>query len=233
MFGKKKCSRCNKKIDKNFDFCPHCASPMKRKEDYGLLGKSDDVNELNNMIGNNLTGGFGNSMIDGIFKSAMKMVEKEMQNLHREEMNLNKTQRIPNPKTNFELFVNGKKVNLPGNIAGVQIEEIPGGIPQSGAIRTPKQKMPKVSDETLEKSAKLPRKEAKSRVSRTAERVIYELETPNLSSLNNVLVNQLENSIEIKAYTDKTVYFKNIPIKLPLMQYSIKPDGKLVLEFKA
>jgi len=232
MFGKKKCSRCNKKIDKNFDFCPFCANPIKNKNEYGLLGKSDDVNELNNMLGNRLMGGLGNSIMDGVFKSAMKIVEKEMQNLHREEMNLNKIQKSPNLKTNFELFVNGKKVNLPGNIAGVQIEEMP-GTTKSGAIKSPKQKMPKISNEILEKSAKLPRKEAKSRVSRTAEKVIYELETPNLSSLNNVLVNQLENSIEIKAYTDKVVYFKNIPIKLPLMQYSIKQDGKLILEFKA
>jgi len=114
------------------------------------------------------------------------------------------------------------------------VQEMNGNGMNNANAKIPKQstqKIPKVSEETLKKSVKLPRKEAKTKLMRTAERVIYELNTPGIESLNNVLVNKLENSIEIKAYTDNAVYFKTLSIKLPLMQYSIK-DDKLVFEFK-
>jgi hypothetical protein len=79
---------------------------------------------------------------------------------------------------------------------------------------------------------KLPRKEAKTTLKRFKDRVVYELETPGINSLNNVVVNKLENSIEIKIYTEKTVYIKTLAISLPLLSYSIKQD-KVLVEFKS
>jgi hypothetical protein len=227
MFGKRKCAHCNRKVEKDFDFCPYCSNPL-NKEDYGLLGKDDGFLNLNPFLGKS-TGGIGNSFMEKMMSNAIKMIEKEIQNSSIEQ-NLRRKEVNPNIQSKFELFINGKRVNLPGNISGLQIEEIPGNkitqkIPQ-------KSRIPKVSEETLKNSAKLPRKEAKSHVTRTSNKVIYELETPGLVSLNNVLVNKLESSIEIKAYTEKAVYFKTLPVKLPLMQYSLKED-KIILEFKA
>ena len=49
MFGKK-CSKCNSKVDKNHDFCPHCGKNLSSKydnEDFGFLGKNDFMNETN------------------------------------------------------------------------------------------------------------------------------------------------------------------------------------------
>ena len=240
MFGSKKCSHCNRKIKKDFEFCPYCSSPIDNKKDYGMLGKSDDLRELDEKLGRSFSSsGIGSSIFEKMIASTMKMIEKEMQksmmdNKMPKQMP-NKINQNPNLKTNFELFINGKKVNLPGNIAGIQIEEV-NGIPNMNSQNQPqkklKAKMPKVSEEILEKSAKLPRKEAKSKVSRNSEKVIYELETPGLESVHNVLINQLENSLEVKAYTDKAVYFKNLKVKLQLLQYSLR-EGKLFLEFKA
>ena len=93
-------------------------------------------------------------------------------------------------------------------------------------------KIPQVSEETFKKSTKLPRKEPKSKLTRLKDKIVYELEIPGLNSLDKVLINKLENSIEIKAFTDKAVYIKTLPAKLPLIQYSIN-NGKLFLEFKA
>ncbi|MDP1729056.1 MAG: zinc ribbon domain-containing protein [archaeon] len=220
MFGNKKCSHCNNKIEKKFDFCPYCASPLNIKKDYGLLGNNDNVNELNNMLfsgGNKST----NSFFDKMFSSAFKMIEKEIQKISREQ--LSELDKSPN----MELFINGQKINLPANVKGVQIDK------KQTPVKKKQTKIPTVSDETLKSSVKLPRKEPKTKLIRTADKLIYEFDTPGLDSLNKVLISNLENSLEIRAYTDKVVFCKTLPIKLPLIQYSINPvEGKLILEFK-
>ena len=180
---------------------------------------------------NGLGGILGSSFMEKMMSSAFKMVEKEMQKNSMQDNEMRKTRVNRNMPSNFELFINGKKVNLPGNIEGIQIENMPENL-SADKKSSQKSRVPKVSEETMHKSAKLPRKEAKSHLTRTSDKVIYELDTPGLVSLNHVLVNKLENSIEVKAYTEKAVYFKTLPVKLPLMQYSLKED-KLVLEFKA
>lgn len=229
---KTRCSKCTKKVDKSFDFCPYCGVPMKSKEEYGLLGKSDDINELHSMFSQNLPGGVSNSIFEKMIGSAMKLIEKEMQKASLDSMRATREmqklpQHMPANNSNFELFVNGKRVNIPGNIAGLSIEEMP-------SPEAPKQnkqtKIPKVSDELIKNSAKLPRKEAKTKLIRTADKVTYELDTPGLTTLNNVLINKLEDSLEVKAYTERAVFFKTLKVKLSLARYSLRED-KLVLEF--
>jgi hypothetical protein len=234
MFGAKKirCMKCNSEVSKKFDYCPHCASPLRDlKKEYGLLGRTDDI--MDRQFEHAFSNSFSSSIFNKMLSSAVKMLNNEMikktKEMEKSEINGS------NLKNNFELYVNGRKINLPSN-AELQIEEIPF---QEESIKKPKQprsKMPqpRISEDILEKSKKLPRKEAKSSIRRTSDRVVYELSTPGLSSLNNVLINKLEDSLEIKAYTEKVVYCKLLPAKLPLVQYSINPsEGKLILEFKA
>ena len=73
---KKKCSRCERKIEKTHSFCPFCGKNLKSKndeEDFGFLGKSDFINQDNAMstIG-------GDSFMDKMIKNAMKMIEQQM-----------------------------------------------------------------------------------------------------------------------------------------------------------
>jgi len=230
MFKNKKCSKCNKNIEKKFDFCPYCANPLYDAGDYGLLGINDEMNKVHNSLGNSFAGEgmFGSSFFQKLIGGAMKAIEKEIQEIDRQEQQIKKN---PKANSNFQLYINGKPIPLPANLSGIQIEEIPAGnIPQQSKTRT--NSPPKVSDETLKNSAKLPRKEPKTKLTRFKEKVVYELDIPGLNSLDKVLVNRLENSIEIKAFTEKAVYIKTFPIKLQLTQYSIKED-KLFLEFKA
>jgi hypothetical protein len=236
---KKRCSNCNKKVERSFDFCPYCSSPLRKKEDYGLLGKSDEdnfdkimQNKAPNL--NNLGGLFGGNFFNKALAGAFKMLENEIKQLDEQERRIEKAEKSNMPKvnTNFQLFINGKKVNLPQNMfpqLAIQSSN------QSNNNREEKQKeLPKPSEETINKSKKLPRKEAKSTLKRLKNSVIYELDTPGIDSINNVVVNKLEEAIEIKAFTEKAVFQKTLPIKLQLMKYSISPsEGKLILEFKA
>ena len=108
MFDKKECNRCLNKISKKYKFCPHCGNSIDnfKDEDFGMLGKedSDDFN----FFPKSLFGGMSEKMINKMIGSAMKMIEKEMQ----KEMERGEN-RVPQSKTNFQLFINGKKINLP------------------------------------------------------------------------------------------------------------------------
>lgn len=225
---KKRCQNCEKKIDRSFDFCPYCGVPSSNPKKYGLLGKTDNPQELNNFIQpKQELGGFTGNIMEKMLGSAFKMLEKEMGNLNKQEKNFEamekEFQKMP-MKTNLQLFINGKRVNLP---------EFQSNMTKENKPKQTKQKMPEISEETLKKSFNLPRKEAKSKLTRHKEKIIYELDTPGLDAVDKVLINKLEDSIEIKAYTPKAVYYKTLPIKFPLMQYSINPqEGKLFLEFK-
>lgn len=227
MFNKK-CSNCEKKIQRDFDFCPYCGNPIKNKEDYGLLGKTDEISMNNEArapksMNNHLL----DRLIGSAFSTAIKMVEREMKNTEKQE--------IPN---NLQLYINGKKINLANPINNIQQapkkqedKEIEQEFDEEGNPVKIIKKVPKISEETLKKSVSLPRKEAKTKLTRLKDKIIYELDTPGINSINNVVINKLEQSLEVKVYTEKAVFIKNIQIKLPLISYSIKSD-KLFLEFK-
>lgn len=239
---KKKCPNCDKKVEKKFDFCPYCSSILRNPNEYGVLGKNDEDN-FNDIFDKkqnagipNLGGMLGGNIFSKVFTSAFKMLENEIRSLDEQEKQLARqektkfNQNSPKINTDFQLFINGKKVNLPENMS------LPMQFQTRNTQKTEepkKQKIPEISQETIQKSIKLPRKEAKSKLTRLKNRVVYELDTPGLDSVNNVVINKLEGAIEIKAFTEKAVFYKTLPIKLALTQYSINPiQGKLILEFK-
>ena len=63
-------------------------------------------------------------------------------------------------------------------------------------------------------------------------KIVYEISVPGVHDIENVLINQLENSIEIKAISDKKVYSKTLNINLPIIGYNLN-QGNLVLELAA
>ena len=82
-----------------------------------------------------------------------------------------------------------------------------------------------------QKMQSLPRTEAKSNVRRFTDKVIYELSTPGVQSVNDIFISRTENGYEIKALGRTKVYVNNLQINLPITKFSIK-SGKLVIEFK-
>lgn len=209
---KKKCSQCSNKIEKNHQFCPSCGNNLKSRhdqKDYGFLGR-DDFND------DSFESMFGNFPINKIFKTAMKMTEKMMKNIQES----NQQKQLPvNSNTNVQFFVNGKRV-----------------FPQKRQIQQqnqqPKKIIQKISKEKAEQFAKLPRKEPKTIMKRLGGRLIYELLVPGVQDINNILINQLESSIEIKALSKNKVYSKTLNVNLPIISYELDNES-LFLELQA
>ena len=111
MFKKKSCKYCNHKISSNDSFCSSCGNPTKgkfNKENWGMLGKDDYVNQPQEPL-DSLFGGFNGNMLNKMLGSAMKMLEKEMK---KETI---KQQKNPNMKNHFRLSINGKEIDLGQN----------------------------------------------------------------------------------------------------------------------
>jgi hypothetical protein len=67
-------------------------------------------------------------------------------------------------------------------------------------------------------------------VRRLSDRIVYEIELPGVKA-SDIIINKLQNSIEIKAFTKEKAFFKLLPVALPILNYYMK-QGKLVLELK-
>lgn len=210
---KKICRKCKNKIEKSYGFCPFCGTSQTseyEKEDYGLLGKNDFIE--NNFM--NIEDSFMEKMFDNAFKMAEKILEKQLKNFPDIKEQVSET-KLENPHLNIKFFVNGKKV-----------------YPNKREIKVnPIKNKEEVSEKNKEKLAKLPRIEPSSKIKRIGEKIIYEIPVPGVQKIEDVLISQLENSIEVKAISDKKIYFKTLNINLPLLKYSLF-DGNLVLELQ-
>jgi hypothetical protein len=220
----KKCSKCKSKIKKDFDFCPYCGNNFSNdfdKDDFGLIGRNDLMND-------EFLPNINNSFIDKIFNQTMKMMEKQMKSLAEEANPQNKSQRIPineiNPNLNVQFFVNGKRVFPP------QQEQFENSQNQQ-QIKPTKVKVNKMPQEKLERFAKLKRFEPDSTVKRIGNKVIYEIFVPGVKDIEDILINRLESSIEIKALADNKSYSKIINVNLPIIRYGLD-NGSLFLELQ-
>jgi len=226
MFDKK-CKRCSRKVGRDFDFCPYCGFNIKKdsqEKDFGFLGIDDKLNMNNfNLLTPNLGGGFGK-----LFDSLVKQLDNQMRVLDKEIGQVPK--KIPIKSNAISISISaatGKKPEI----------KIQGFSPRFQSLEPVKQKEIKVpesqiSEEKARKLAKMPREEAETNVRRLSDKVIYEISMPGVKNAKDLIINKLENSIEIKAFSKDKVYFKLIPVNLPIINYKLKNE-KLVLELKA
>ena len=221
MFKKKKCKKCGNKINSNYDFCPNCGNPLTQEsqEDFGMLGRNDFM-QLNNEI--KLPLGFNK-----LFNSLIKNLGKE---LNKELGDINKQTRIPRgqvKKTGVSIRISTSgnrppeiKIDSFGNKKAKQTKTIK---------EMPQKTMPQ---KNLKKISMLPKKEPITEVKRFSDKIVYEIKMPGVKSTEDISIIKLENSIEIKALAKDKVYFKLIPINLPITDYNLS-KGKLVLELAA
>jgi len=229
MIWKKSCKKCGKKIEKNYAYCPYCGFNLgerQEREDYGLLGKNDDVD----FLGGDIKMPFG---FNTIFKKLVKEMDKQFREIDKQigaERKMNKK----------KAFVKhgGISINISSG-AGTPVIKIKsfGDIPEFRKFEEIKKEKARkeisqkreISEEKARELAKLPRQEAESKVRRLSGKVIYEIELPGVKRLDDVIINKLENSIEIKAFAKDKAFFKFLPIALPLLRYRLLKD-KLILE---
>jgi HSP20 family molecular chaperone IbpA len=249
MFKKKNCPKCNAKITDKFSFCPSCGFNInKNQEEYGMLGQNDYIaqeqNDMQNAMGG-MFGGFSGKVMNSMLSNAMKMLEKEMQKSMKEQnfQNQNFNQNQPVNRTNFELYINGKKIpadkikvtKKPNNqnfqnkklLTKQEMSQIGNKKPQNNM----KSSTPRFTNEARENFQKLPKKQPETNVRRFSNKVVYEIDIPGVESIKDISISQMENSIEIKAISKKNAYEKIIPIGLPIAKYGFS-KGKLVLELK-
>jgi len=211
MLGKK-CKKCGEKVKDKYRFCPFCGNSMQtgHNQDWGMLGKEDI--EENDFFSDSLFRGISGNMLNKMLGGAMKMLEKEM----KREME----RTTPQPRTSVRLMINGQEINLNNPKK-----------PKEETQKTKKIPVKNFSKENLKKFSELPKKEPKTSIKRFSDKIIYEIEMPGVKSINDIFMNQLENSIEIKALSKEQAYYKLIPISLPVMDYELS-EGKLVLELE-
>ena len=217
MFNKKECKRCKKKLDKNYDFCPYCGISIRSRspdENWGMLGKDDFFDEFEDFSKSM----FGNgNMLNSMIGTAMKMLEQEIQREMKEQNS--------KPKSNFQLYINGKKVNLDGsNGKEVKLQKTNKSKKQFYSTH--------LSPNNLKKFPSLSKEEPKTNIRRLSNKVIYEINMPGVKSMDDISIIQLEGSIEIKALAKDKAYYKIIPISLPIMNSNLEREN-LVLELEA
>lgn len=211
MFRKNKCGNCRRKISKNYHFCPYCGTELKRHsaDDWGMLG-TDDFDEDLEEDYNTLFGGINGKVLNSVFRNTLKMLEKEMKEI-------NNTQKIP--RTNFKLMINGKEIKF---------DESNKPIYSEGAKKTIRNEF---SDAQLKLFLALSKEEPKTSLKRFGDKIVYEVEMPDVKSSKDIIVNQFENSIEIKAIGKEKSYSKIISVGMPIIGQRLS-HGKLILELK-
>jgi len=224
MFGKKKCKKCGEKISSDFNYCPYCRTPLKNvfenafeeEEDWGLLGKDDNFEPEEIRISLGLS-----TLFNSLIKSLNKQIKEfDKKNLRSTEPKMSK--KGEGISISISSFSNGKpeiKVSGFGNISGFNEEE--------QQIKRKKPVLLPISNPG--KFAGLPKKEPKTEIRRLSNKVIYEIKLPGVKSIKDISIIQLENSIEIKALAGKKVFYKIIPISLPINKYNLS-QGILTLE---
>ncbi len=224
----KKCPRCRRKVKRKYDFCPYCGFSLKqkKKEDWGMLGENDFDFFNENTLGLGRSNFFGIN-INRMFNNAIRMLEKEMQR----EMKNFKTDSEESPlKTNLQIFINGKKIDLNNlNSDSLNTRNLKKTKKSSAKPRI-KIDFPEFSKQKIKEFSKLLKQEPETKIRRLSDKIIYEINLPGIKSKKDISIKKLEKSIEIKAVSKNTAYYKIIKIDLPVISYKFAKE-LLILEF--
>jgi len=140
----------------------------------------------------------------------MKILEKEM------EKEIKRKDNRHVQKTNFQLFINGQKVDHFNSNENKRTKQ--------------KRESKNLPQNILKKFSDLPQKDPKTDVRRLSDKVVYEINMPGVKSLKDISIIKLENNVEIKAISKDKAYQKMIPVDFPITGYNLS-RGKLILEF--
>jgi len=208
---KRKCPGCAKKIEKKYNFCPWCGQSIKghrEEEDFGLLGRTDSVNNMNQVPKNQPQLPFG---LEKIMGGLIKQLEQELSGMDKQN---------GMPK-GFNIRIQTGNPNQNPNQNQINTNQHPQEM-------TPQ---PVITEKESTRRQTLPKQEAESKVKRLSDKIIYEINTPGVKNKEDIIITKLEQGFEIKVYTKDTCYTKTIPLQIEIIGYTIK-DNKLIVELK-
>jgi HSP20 family molecular chaperone IbpA len=224
MFGKR-CIGCNGKVRKDHSFCPHCGINMKkldRFEDFGMFGKDDEISQPQLPLGFNK-----------LFNSLIKELDKQFKDIEKHNYSQMENS-IKQKKANNKKDIRTSGISISISTSNSKKPEI--RIKSFGPNR---QKLVQqknhdflnkpFSEQKAKDFSKNKKIEPETNVRRLSDKIIYEIFLPGVSSLNEISIQQLENSIEIKAISKEKSYNKLLTVNYPIDSYYFKND-KLVLE---
>jgi HSP20 family molecular chaperone IbpA len=217
MFKKRVCKKCGEKVSREYDFCPYCGNRLTEEKDWGMLGRNDSFDSINEL---KLPRGF-NMLINGL----MKNIDKQFRQLDKE---MGEERKMSPRRGGISISISTSS-NQPNGIKFNSIDNSPEN-KKKEEIR----KKDKNSDflrKDLKNFSKLPREEPSTNIRRLSDGLIYEIKIPGVNSVKDISINKLENSIEIKAVSKDKAYFKLIPINMPIKDYNLE-KGKLILELE-
>lgn len=221
MFNKKRCPKCGEKISGSYNFCPYCRSQLRNLSDFsdeeawGLLGKNDFVPDEKIR----LPTGF-NVLFNSLIKNLNNQF-KEIEGIDDEQKKI----KMKRGGIGISIYTSGNK---PPEIKVTSFGNVPELKEQENQIRSNVKNL-KLPESDAGKFAGLPKKEPETNIRRLSNKVVYEINMPGVKSIKDVSIIQLENSIEIKALAKNKVFYKIIPINLPIRNYNFSKQ-KLVLE---
>ena len=216
MFFSKKnkirqCENCGSKTEKKNNFCPRCGNSFidsDEQEDFGLLGKDDFTDQMQNPAASL---GITDRLFSSIFNNLVKTLDRQFQSQFR-EMEKDEGAEI-------RTLPNGIRIKISGR-------------PQKRNKKEKAKNSVELTEEQIEKMSSLPRAKAKSSLKRFGDRLVYEISAPGVDSKEDIFISKLESGYEVKAIGNKKIYVNSIPISLPLQKYSIL-NNKIFVEFSA
>lgn len=202
------CPRCGRKIKRDWGFCSNCGY---------RLGLKRVFNPFKNMF-DRVFKEF--EEIDDLFSKDIEVFDATPLFERGRGFSITINQGGREPRINVRTFggVNKKRIEK-------ELEKKYGARPkriiEAGPII---QRKKRVIDKVME--------EPKTHIKRLSDKLVVEMDLPNVKSENDVEVEELSESIEVKAFGEDRAYFKIIkkPRKFRLMGKQMKGD-KLILEF--
>ena len=258
MFRRKKdkkikCMRCGKKIEKKFDFCPHCGyfSKQKGEEEEGRGEGMEGIKDFQKEFEKAMKMPF---FVKFPFRQLVKQLEKQIdaqiktfdKSIDKEKIKIDERNLRRVPVSGISISISGggkepvvrfREIGKQGKIGKMRVM-IPGsqGIGENVDVEENRESresrdniIGKMTKSKAAKFAKLPKAEPQTKVRRLTDRIVYEIDLPGINSIKDIILRKLENSIEIKAYAKDKAYFKLIPISLPIRRYKVENE-KLILE---
>lgn len=191
-----KCKRCNNEIKENWSFCPVCGTP---KSDIEAMPIKFNFSE--GPLKFNFTEGMDfDEDFEEVFSEAVKEVDKILKTMgFPGSMNITVKTNRPVQTTNKPLRITNKPVRIINRQLQAQARPQASVKKQIRHIEQP-QRIVKTAEEP------------ETKMQTAGNTLSIEVKVPGVTSLRDILIKKLKESIEIRAYAGDKLYFKVIPI---------------------